>query len=48
MKSTYSTAELADMFEVNESTVKRWSDQGHIDCVRTRGGHRRFPIRAVP
>ena len=47
MKSTYSTAELADMFAVNESTVKRWSDQGHIDCVKTKGGHRRFPIRSV-
>ncbi len=47
MKSTYSTAELAEMFDVNESTVKRWSDQGHIDCVKTKGGHRRFPIRSV-
>jgi excisionase family DNA binding protein len=47
MKSTYSTAELADMFDVNESTVKRWADQGHIECVKTKGGHRRFPIRSV-
>ncbi len=47
MKSTYSTAELAEMFDVNESTVKRWSDQGHIECVKTKGGHRRFPIRSV-
>lgn len=47
MKSIYSTAELAEMFDVNESTVKRWSDQGHIECMKTQGGHRRFPIRSV-
>lgn len=47
MKGVYSTAELAHMLEVNESTVKRWADQGHIECIKTKGGHRRFPIRSV-
>lgn len=47
MKSTYSTAELAQMLEVNESTIKRWSDSGYLECIKTKGGHRRFPIRAV-
>lgn len=47
MKSTYSTAELAQMLEVNESTIKRWSDSGYLECVKTKGGHRRFPIRSV-
>jgi methanogenic corrinoid protein MtbC1 len=47
MKSTYSTAELATMFDVNESTVKRWSDSGDLHCVKTRGGHRRYDVASV-
>lgn len=47
MKNNYSTRELADMLSVNESTVKRWADSGFIECSRTKGGHRRFPIRSV-
>lgn len=38
MKSTYSTAELANLLGVNESTIKRWSDAGDLACVKTRGG----------
>lgn len=44
---TYSSAGLARMLDVNESTVKRWADGGSIDCVKTPGGHRRFPVAAV-
>ncbi len=47
MKNIYSTRELADMLSVNESTVKRWADSGFIECTRTRGGHRKFPVRSV-
>ncbi len=47
MKSTYSTIELAQMLEVNESTIKRWADSGYLECIKTKGGHRRFPIRSV-
>jgi excisionase family DNA binding protein len=47
MKSTYSTVDLARILDVNESTVKRWADNGHIECVRTRGGHRRFTVGAL-
>ena len=47
MRSSCSTTDLARMLEVNESTVKRWADSGHIDCIRTKGGHRRFPVGAV-
>jgi MerR family transcriptional regulator, light-induced transcriptional regulator len=32
---------------VNESTIKRWSDTGYIECNRTKGGHRRFSIQSV-
>ena len=47
MKSTYSTADLAKLLNVNESTIKRWSDTGDLACVKTRGGHRRFPVPTV-
>ncbi len=47
MKNSYSTRELADMLSVNESTVKRWADSGFIECVKTKGGHRKFPVRSV-
>ncbi len=44
---TYSSAGLARMLDVNESTVKRWADSGYIECVKTKGGHRRFSTSAV-
>jgi MerR family transcriptional regulator, light-induced transcriptional regulator len=47
MKSAYSTAELANLLRVNESTVKRWSDTGDLACVKTKGGHRRFAVATV-
>ncbi len=47
MKNSYSTRELAEMLSVNESTVKRWADSGYIECAKTRGGHRKFPVRSV-
>ncbi len=47
MKNSYSSRELAEILSVNESTVKRWADSGFIECVRTKGGHRKFPVRSV-
>ena len=47
MKRYYSSRELAEMLSVNESTIKRWSDTGYIECNRTKGGHRRFSLQSV-
>lgn len=47
MMKTYSSASLARMLDVNESTVKRWADSGYIECIKTKGGHRRFSTSAV-
>ncbi len=47
MKTIYTTTEIADLLSVNESTIKRWADSGYIECARTKGGHRRFPLSAV-
>lgn len=41
---TYSTREVAQMWNVSESTVKRWSDLELLHCYRSPGGHRRFRL----
>jgi excisionase family DNA binding protein len=33
------------MWNVSESTVKRWADQAGLHCHRTPGGHRRFRLQ---
>jgi excisionase family DNA binding protein len=45
--SYYSTRDLAKLLGVDDSTIKRWADQGEIPCVKTLGGHRRFTQDAV-
>jgi excisionase family DNA binding protein len=47
MKQSYSTKELAEMWEVSESTVKRWADAGALPCRKTVGGHRKFELDDV-
>jgi len=37
-----SSTQAAAMLGVHAASVKRWSDQGKIKCIRTPGGHRRF------
>ncbi|HUN66362.1 MAG TPA: cobalamin-dependent protein [Bacteroidota bacterium] len=46
-QSTLSTQELAAMFTVTETTIKRWADCGKIPCTKTLGGHRKFLMRDV-
>jgi excisionase family DNA binding protein len=41
-KELLSTNEAAAVLKVGASTVKRWADEGRIECVKTAGGHRRF------
>ncbi|MFB3902872.1 MAG: helix-turn-helix domain-containing protein [Acidobacteriota bacterium] len=43
-KKSYTTRELAQMWNVSESTVKRWADIGELKCYRTPGKHRRFTL----
>ena len=32
---------------MTETTVKRWADEGTLQCQKTPGGHRKFPVRHV-
>lgn len=46
-KTILSTADVARLFNVTETTVKRWADEGMLKCQKTPGGHRKFAIRQV-
>ena len=46
-KTILSTADVARLFDVTETTVKRWTHEGMLRCQKTPGGHRRFEIRSV-
>ena len=40
-----SSEDVARILNVNVATVKRWTDLGKLDCVKTAGGHRKFMLR---
>ena len=42
-----SSTQAAEILGVHVASVKRWADQGRLRCIRTPGGHRRFPLAAV-
>jgi len=46
-KALLSTADIAALFSVTETTVKRWTDEGRLRCQKTPGGHRKFDTGAV-
>lgn len=39
--------EVAKLFRVDPKTVTRWAQAGRLSCVRTLGGHRRYPREEV-
>ena len=47
MDRTYSTREVAQMWNVSDSTVKRWADTAGLRCQRTAGGHRQFSLEHI-
>lgn len=38
----YNSIEAAKILGVNVSTIKRWTDEGKLECIRSAGGHRKF------
>ncbi|MCX6135961.1 MAG: cobalamin-dependent protein [Ignavibacteriales bacterium] len=47
MSEYLSTVQVSMLLNVNESTVKRWSDSGSLHCHRTKGGHRKYLLKDV-
>lgn len=47
MKRFLSSGEVARIFGVNRSTVRRWAQRGRLPTTRTLGGHIRYPRDAV-
>lgn len=41
------SSEVAELINVNVSTVKRWTDNGEIKCTHTLGKHRKYRFRDV-
>jgi MerR family transcriptional regulator, light-induced transcriptional regulator len=42
-RALLTTREVARLLGVGTTSVKRWADSGLLRCVKTPGGHRRFP-----
>ncbi len=38
----FNSEEAAKVLGVNVSTIKRWTDEGKLTCIKTVGGHRKF------
>lgn len=46
-EQTLRTAEVARALGVSARAVRAWADAGKINCFRTFGGHRLFPLSEV-
>ena len=38
----FNSLEAAKVLGVNVSTIKRWTDEGKLECIQSAGGHRKF------
>ncbi len=38
----FRSEDAAKILGVNVSTIKRWTEEGKLDCIKTAGGHRKF------
>ena len=41
----FNSVEAARILGVNVSSIKRWTDEGTLECVKTGGGHRKFTLQ---
>ena len=39
--------DVSEILGINISTLKRWTESGKIDCVKTAGGHRKFTMQHI-
>jgi len=38
----FNSIDAAKILGVNVSTIKRWTEEGKLECIKTAGGHRKF------
>lgn len=43
----YTLKEACKLLGISQQTLRRWEKTGKIKCVRTEGGHRRFPVEEI-
>ena len=43
----WTSSDVAHAFRVGVSSIKRWTDEGELEAVRTPGGHRRYTLPAL-
>jgi excisionase family DNA binding protein len=43
----WTSAEAAEAFRVGVSSIKRWTDEGELESIRTPGRHRRYTLPAL-
>jgi methanogenic corrinoid protein MtbC1 len=43
----WTSAEAARAFRVGVSSIKRWTDEGELESIRTPGGHRRYTPKSL-
>jgi excisionase family DNA binding protein len=41
----FNSEEAAQILNVNVSSIKRWTEDGTLDCIKTAGGHRKFTMQ---
>jgi excisionase family DNA binding protein len=46
-RALLTTSQAARHLGVSISTIRRWSDDGHLDGYRTPGGQRRFTVEQL-
>ncbi|MBN1350099.1 helix-turn-helix domain-containing protein [candidate division KSB1 bacterium] len=43
----FNSQEVAQLLNVNVSTIKRWTEEGKLECLKTPGGHRKFLMSQI-
>lgn len=46
-RQLWTSADVARFFRVGVSSIKRWTDEGELESVRTPGGHRRYTLPSI-
>ena len=43
----YNSNQVAELIGVSISTIKRWTDTGKLNCIKSAGGHRKFHLNHI-